>query len=171
MNTLLLFRQLGNRGPSRLVPLVQGLSHQINLFLVEYNKYNHLQLNLPGFRLRRFALAATTSPDPASASSFVMPPEEVLHQQRLLLQSCDRLKLSVSRHAMLQTNLNNNGGRCTISAHHQSPSQSESAVVDAITQLGATFTRLIELMLSKEIKASKDTGSVCKFQAKHIRKI
>merc|ERR1719461_541715 len=31
---------------------------------------------------------------------------------------------------------------------------SESAVVDVITQVGATFTKLIELMLSKEIKSS-----------------
>ena len=31
---------------------------------------------------------------------------------------------------------------------------SESAVVDIVTQLGATFTKLIELMLSKEIKVS-----------------
>ena len=29
---------------------------------------------------------------------------------------------------------------------------SESQIVDIVTQLGATFTRLIELMLSKEIK-------------------
>ena len=29
---------------------------------------------------------------------------------------------------------------------------SESAIVDIVTQLGATFTKLIELMLSKEIK-------------------
>ena len=31
---------------------------------------------------------------------------------------------------------------------------SESAIVDIVTQLGATFTKLIELMLSKEIKVS-----------------
>ena len=60
-------------------------------------------------------------------------PEEILHQQRLLLQSCDRLKLSVSRHQ------NNNA-------------QNTGDVVDVIRQLGATLTKLIELMLSKEIK-------------------
>merc|ERR1712226_320573 len=31
---------------------------------------------------------------------------------------------------------------------------SESVIVDIVTQLGATFTKLIELMLSKEIKSS-----------------
>ena len=31
---------------------------------------------------------------------------------------------------------------------------SESVIVDIVTQLGATFTKLIELMLSKEIKVS-----------------
>ena len=35
---------------NKLVPLVQSLSQHINVFLVEYNKYNNLQLNLPGFR-------------------------------------------------------------------------------------------------------------------------
>ena len=38
-----------------------------------------------------------------SGLSSVKPvPEDVLHQQRLLLQTCDRLKLSVSRYTMLQ---------------------------------------------------------------------
>ena len=46
-----LFRQLGHRSSvNKLVPLVQSLSQHINVFLVEYNKYNNLQLNLPGFR-------------------------------------------------------------------------------------------------------------------------
>ena len=35
---------------NKLVPVVQSLSQHINVFLVEYNKYNNLQLNLPGFR-------------------------------------------------------------------------------------------------------------------------
>ena len=95
--------------------LVQGLAHQVHLFLVEYNKVNHLQLNLPGFKPRHKQHSENV-------------PEEILHQQRLLLQSCDKLKLTVSRN------------------------QPQTEVVDVITQLGATFTKLIELMLSKEIK-------------------
>ena len=126
-------RQLGNKGNSKLVSLVQGLSHQVHLFLVEYNKVNHLQLNLPGFKPRNLnqiaaAAAAAIVNNKSNCESNV--PEEILHQQRLLLQSCDRLKLTVSRN------------------------QPQSEVVDVITQLGATFTKLIELMLSKEIKVS-----------------
>ena len=98
--------------------LVQGLSHQVHLFLVEYNKVNHLQINLPGFKPR------------VRSSTDNTVPEDIIHQQRLLLQSCDRLKLAVSRN------------------------QPQNDVVDIITQLGATFTKLIELMLSKEIKVS-----------------
>ena len=101
-----------------MVSLVQGLSHQVHLFLVEYNKVNHLQLNLPGFKPR------------SKQNADQNVPEDILHQQRLLLQSCDKLKLTVSRN------------------------QPQSEVVDVITQLGATFTKLIELMLSKEIKVS-----------------
>ena len=112
---LIFFRQLGNKGASKLVSLVQGLSHQVHLFLVEYNKVNHLQVNLPGFK-------------PRSKPNLENVPEEILHQQRLLLQCCDKLKLTVSR--------------------------AQTDVVDVITQLGATFTKLIELMLSKEIKVS-----------------
>ena len=37
---------------------------------------------------------------------------------------------------------------------------SESAIVDIVTQLGATFTKLIELMLSKEIKVGVQLFSV-----------
>ena len=58
-----------------------------------------------------------------------------------------RLKLSVSRHMMFRT-------VATTVANNASGSiaGSESAIVDIVTQLGATFTKLIELMLSKEIK-------------------
>ena len=38
---------------------------------------------------------------------------------------------------------------------------SESAIVDIVTQLGATFTKLIELMLSKEIKVSHRIRLFC----------
>ena len=132
-------RQLGHKGNSKLVSLVQGLSHQVHLFLVEYNKVNHLQLNLPGFKPRNLnqiaAVSASTNATnnvnkSSNSESSSNVPEEILHQQRLLLQSCDRLKLTVSRN------------------------QPQSEVVDVITQLGATFTKLIELMLSKEIKVS-----------------
>ena len=60
-----------------------------------------------------------------------------------------RLKLSVSRHMMFRT-------VATTVANNASGSiaGSESAIVDIVTQLGATFTKLIELMLSKEIKVS-----------------
>ena len=116
------------------MPLVQGLAHQIHLFLVEYNRCNHLPSNLPGYRPRGTAASASPGGNgTGSAKSGV--PEEILHQQRLLLQSCDRLKLSVSRHQ------NNNA-------------QNTGDVVDVIRQLGATLTKLIELMLSKEIKVS-----------------
>ena len=116
---------MGHKGNAKLVSLVQGLSHQVHLFLVEYNKVNHLQLNLPGFKPRNVNIINNNVNKSNSESNV---PEEILHQQRLLLQSCDRLKLTVSRN------------------------QPQSEVVDVITQLGATFTKLIELMLSKEIK-------------------
>lgn len=108
--------------------LVQGLSHQVHLFLVEYNKVNHLQVNLPGFKPR------------SKPNLQENVPEDILHQQRLLLQCCDRLKLTVSR--------------------------TQTDVVDVITQLGATFTKLIELMLSKEIKvriASTTNDAIIEF--------
>ena len=131
-------RQLGHKGNSKLVSLVQGLSHQVHLFLVEYNKVNHLQLNLPGFKprnLNQIAAATVSNSAVNKSNSESNVPEEILHQQRLLLQSCDRLKLTVSRN------------------------QPQSEVVDVITQLGATFTKLIELMLSKEIKVSENKSS------------
>jgi hypothetical protein len=90
------FRQLGHKGVSKLVPLVQGLSHQIHLFLVEYNRCNHLPSNLPGYKPR--TLTNNTNNNNNNIKTGVQVPEEILHQQRLLLQSCDRLKLSVSRH-------------------------------------------------------------------------
>ena len=37
---------------------------------------------------------------------------------------------------------------------------SESAIVDIVTQLGATFTKLIELMLSKEIKVNSTSNFI-----------
>jgi hypothetical protein len=75
---------------------VQGLSHQIHLFLVEYNRCNHLPSNLPGYKPR--TLTNNTNNTNNNIKTGVQVPEEILHQQRLLLQSCDRLKLSVSRH-------------------------------------------------------------------------
>ena len=60
-----------------------------------------------------------------------------------------RLKLSVSRHMMYRT------VSTTVASNSMAPGSivgSESAIVDIVTQLGATFTKLIELMLSKEIK-------------------
>ena len=103
---------------------------------VEYNKYNNLKLNLPGYRPRngnpRVRVDATAAESPEV-------PEEILHQQRMLLHNCDRLKLSVSRHQSKGLSV---GG------------QNMSDVVEVITKLAANFTKLIELMLSKEIKAS-----------------
>ena len=138
-----LSRQLGHRGgPSKLVPLVQGLAHQVNLFLVEYNKYNqqintNLQsLNLPGYKPKQ-----SLTPSPVTSGLGEIP-EGVLHQQRLLLQNCDRLKLTVSRHQLQSGN-----------SHH---GKNMGEVVEVITQLGANFTKLIELMLSKEIKVSQN---------------
>ena len=65
---------------------------------VEYNKYNNLKLNLPGYRPRNGGKhgSRVRQLDPESPSPEV--PEEILHQQRLLLHNCDRLKLSVSRY-------------------------------------------------------------------------
>ena len=82
------------------MPLVQGLSHQIHLFLVEYNRCNHLPSNLPGYKPRN-----CNNND--SLKTGIQVPEEILHQQRLLLQSCDRLKLSVSRHQVTYTSVTN----------------------------------------------------------------
>ena len=62
-----------------------------------------------------------------------------------------RLKLSVSRHMMYRT------VSTTVASNSMAPGSivgSESAIVDIVTQLGATFTKLIELMLSKEIKVN-----------------
>ncbi len=128
--------------PSRLVPLVQGLSHQVHLFQVEYNKCSRLGLDLPGYRpggRGREERRDTTGGDERSArrqaseEDHQLVPEEILHQQRTLLQCCDRLKLAASLHQ--------SGSRSTM-----------GEAVDVVTHLGAAFTRLIELMLSKEIK-------------------
>ncbi len=113
------------------MPLVQGLSHQVHLFLVEYNKCSRLRLDLPGYRP-----AMSRCKDDKDAGKKEEVPEEILHQQRVLLQCCDRLKLAASL--------------------HQSSSQAVGDAVETVTQLGAAFTRLIELMLSKEIKSSVD---------------
>ena len=51
---------------------------------------------------------------------------------------------------LLQTGSSNNGA--TLPTASSGSLNSETAVVDVITQVGATFTKLIELMLSKEIK-------------------
>ena len=89
-------RQLGHKGNAKLVSLVQGLSHQVHLFLVEYNKVNHLQLNLPGFKPRNAnsninnANNNNNNKNSSNSSGESNVPEEILHQQRLLLQSCDR---------------------------------------------------------------------------------
>ena len=93
---------------------------------MEYNKYNHLHLSLPGFKGRPYQRPQRRN---------VAVSEDVLHQQRLLLQTCDRLKACV---------VVNNG-------------QNSSEMVEIITQLGTTFTKLIELMLSKEIKVSVES--------------
>jgi hypothetical protein len=119
---------------SKLVPLVQGLSHQVHLFLVEYNKYNNLKLNLPGYRPKNGGKWLESESPPESSPSEAVP-EDILHQQRLLLQNCDRLKLCVSR--------------------HQGSNRNMSDVVEVITRLGTNFTKLVELMLSKEIKVSE----------------
>ncbi len=124
---------------------MQGLSHQIQLFLVEYNKSNSggggggggsssadRRINLPGYKPRRRPPQPDVSNEESTSLSSP-PPEDILHQQRLLLQDCDRLKLCVSR-------------------HQSGAGQNMSDVVEVITRLGASFTRLIELMLSKEIK-------------------
>lgn len=126
------------------MPLVQGLSHQVHLFLVEYNKYNHLQVSLPGYRPRNSSKSPgkTRKPFRSNGSSTLEIPEEILHQQRLLLQACDKLKLTMSRHQM-----------------QQQSSTSMNEIVDVITQLGAVFTKLIELMLSKEIKVRAEQTS------------
>jgi hypothetical protein len=58
-------------------------SYQIHLFLVEYNRCNHLPSNLPGYKPRN-SPAAVGSNGSSSTKSGV--PEEILHQQRLLLQ-------------------------------------------------------------------------------------
>ena len=42
-----------------------------------------------------------------------------------------------------------------MSRHQSASSQNMGDVVEVITQLGATFTKLIELMLSKEIKVQQ----------------
>ena len=104
---------------------------------VEYNKYNNLKLNLPGYRPRNGNPRVRL--DAAAAADSPEVPEEILHQQRMLLHNCDRLKLSVSRHQSKGLSV---GG------------QNMSDVVEVITKLAANFTKLIELMLSKEIKVS-----------------
>ena len=73
-------------------------------------------------------------------------PEEILHQQRMLLHNCDRLKLSVSRHQSKGLSLS--GG------------QNMADVVEVVTKLAANFTKLIELMLSKEIKVRVPSDTI-----------
>ena len=68
-----------------------------------------------------------------------------------------RLKLSVSRHMMYRT------VSTTVASNSMAPGSivgSESAIVDIVTQLGATFTKLIELMLSKEIKVNSTSNFI-----------
>ncbi|CAB4064875.1 unnamed protein product [Lepeophtheirus salmonis] len=163
-----LCRQLEQKGVWKLAPLVQGLTHQIDLFLAEYNKYNHIQLNLPGYKSSSTASGSSKDShsrktikkkvpenvvNPSSGSGGVgnsgcsisdynKIPEEVLHQQRILRQHCDHLKLVVSR------------------STSSSSSVSVQSVVDVIKTLGPTFTKLIELMLSKEILLSLDRINV-----------
>ncbi|XP_040568026.1 uncharacterized protein [Lepeophtheirus salmonis] len=162
-----LCRQLEQKGVWKLAPLVQGLTHQIDLFLAEYNKYNHIQLNLPGYKSSSTASGSSKDShsrktikkkvpenvvNPSSGggvgnsgcsiSDYNKIPEEVLHQQRILRQHCDHLKLVVSR------------------STSSSSSVSVQSVVDVIKTLGPTFTKLIELMLSKEILLSLDRINV-----------
>ena len=68
---------------------------------VEYNKYNNLKLNLPGYRPRNGGKhgSRVRQLNPESPSPSPEVPEEILHQQRMLLHNCDRLKLSVSRYS------------------------------------------------------------------------
>jgi len=117
---------------------VQALCHQVQLFLAEYNVHYHsggggsgasaaigdrLPEGLPGYRPRRRRERRAIPEDNNN-----QVPEELLLQQRALLRSCDRLKLATL-----------------------SPSPSSNSV-NVVTQLGALFTGLVELMLSKEIK-------------------
>ena len=51
----------------------------------------------------------------------------------------------------------------TVASNSMAPGSivgSESAIVDIVTQLGATFTKLIELMLSKEIKVNSTSNFI-----------
>ncbi len=84
---------------SRLVPLVQGLSHQVHLFLVEYNKCSRLRLDLPGYRSPLGGPGDVDRDGRQDQQQQV--PEEILHQQRALLQCCDRLKLAASLHQVI----------------------------------------------------------------------
>ena len=49
--------------------------------------------------------------------------------------------------------------KLSVSRHQSASSQNMSDVVEVITALGATFTKLIELMLSKEIKVMYENKS------------
>ncbi|QQP38204.1 Uncharacterized protein FKW44_018715, partial [Caligus rogercresseyi] len=77
--------QLEQKGVWKLSPLVTGLAHQIDLFLAEYNAYNTIQLSLPGLKSK------SSSSPPWEASSLS---EGILHQQRILRQTCESLKLA-----------------------------------------------------------------------------
>ena len=77
---------------------MQGLAHQVHLFLVEYNKCSRQQLrHLPGYRPNNKSNnnnAASSGTESREADV----PEDILHQQRALLQCCDRLKLTATLH-------------------------------------------------------------------------
>jgi len=129
----------GQNGVGSRQGLVQSLCHQVHLFLAECNARNRHNVSavavegLPGYRPRRARSAE--GDDRASSSSSI--PEEILLQQRSLMRSCDRLKM-----ATLAQN-------------------TPAEAVDVVTKLGALFTGLVELMLSREIKSTVDHLNRC----------
>lgn len=117
-----LCREVMEKSGSKLVPFVQGLAHQLQLFLLEYNsQYSGLVgLNqFPGYIRRESEVTDSMG-------------IEVVKQQGALVELCDKLRTSVARQAK------------------------EGAVenlVDVVTELGAGFTKLVELMLGMQIQA------------------
>ena len=106
---------------SKLVPFVQGLAHQLQLFLLEYNsQYSGIvALNqFPGYVRRESEVTDSMGMD-------------VAKQQNLLLDLCDRLRAAVARQVK-EGDVDN--------------------LVETVTELGAGFTKLVELMLGMQIQ-------------------
>ena len=104
---------------SKLVPFVQGLSHQLQLFLLEYNSQYSVG-QFPGYNHQAHGARL-----------------DIDRQQRQMMDLCGRLREAVA------------GGT---SRGGMTDDREVERLVEMVTDLGAGFTRLVELMLGLQIQ-------------------